>query len=127
MNRISGLVGGIFRWGVLAWPVAHLVRRRPRVAWTVARGWRKARTCDAGGDDLLQGALVADCGEAFPARRPPTSAFGGPSPTRGEGAGGESVTNEANFDDNVNSSNVSTEIGITTNSGVDSGLDEGGN
>ncbi len=81
---------------------------------------------DAGGDDLLRGVVIADCGEAFPARRPPTSAFGGTSPTRGEGAGGESVTNEANFDENVNSSNVSTEIGITTNSGVDSGLDKGG-
>jgi hypothetical protein len=81
---------------------------------------------DAGGDDLLRGVVIADCGEAFPARRPPTSAFGGTSPTRGEGAGGESVTNEANFDENVNSSNCFTGIGITTNSGVDSGLDKGG-
>ncbi len=81
---------------------------------------------DAGGDDLLRGVVIADCGEAFPARRPPTSAFGGTSPTRGEGAGGESVTNEANFDENVNSSNCIINIGITTNSGVDSGLDKGG-
>ncbi len=80
---------------------------------------------DAGGDDLLRGVVIADCGEAFPARRPPTSAFGGTSPTRGEGAGGESVTNEANFNENVNSSNFYTSIGVTTNSGVDSRLDKG--
>jgi hypothetical protein len=79
---------------------------------------------DAGGDDLLRGVVIADCGEAFPARRPPTSAFGGTSPTRGEGAGGESVTNEANFDENVSLSNDFTDIGVTTNSGVDSGLDK---
>ena len=36
------------------------------------------------------------------------------------------MTNEANFDENVNSSNCFTGIGITTNSGVDSGLDKGG-
>ncbi len=79
---------------------------------------------DAGGDDLLRGVVIADCGEAFPSRRPPTSAFGGTSPTRGEGAGGESVTNEANFDENVSLSNDLTDIGVTTNSGVDSGLDK---
>jgi hypothetical protein len=37
---------------------------------------------DAGGDDLLRGVVIADCGEAVPSRRPPTSAFGGTSPTR---------------------------------------------
>ena len=47
-------------------------------------------------------------------------------PETGETASGESVTNEANFNENVNSSNGFTDIGITTNSGVDSGLDKGG-
>ncbi len=51
--------------------------------------------------------------------------FGGVLPETGEMASGESVTNEANFDENVNSSNFSTDIGLTTNSGVDSGLDKG--
>ena len=43
----------------------------------------------------------------------------------GETASGESVTNEANCDEEVNSSNYIANIGITTNSGVDSGLDKG--
>ena len=47
-------------------------------------------------------------------------------PETGETASGESVTNEANFNEDVNSSNGFTDIGITTNSGVDSGLDKGG-
>jgi hypothetical protein len=52
--------------------------------------------------------------------------LGGNSPKTGETANGESVTNEPNFYENVNSSNLFTDIGITTNSGVDSGLDKGG-
>ena len=52
--------------------------------------------------------------------------FGGVFPETGEMVSGESVTNEANFDENVNSSNGFADIGITTNSGVDSGLDKGG-
>ncbi len=43
----------------------------------------------------------------------------------GETANGESVTNEANYHEEVKSSNYITSIGLTTNSGVDSGLDKG--
>ena len=72
----------------------------------------------------MRRAVIGDCGEAVRVRRPPTAACGGTSPTRGEGAGGESVTNEANFDENVSLSNDFTDIGVTTHSGVDSGLDK---
>ena len=51
--------------------------------------------------------------------------FGGVLPETGETASGESVTNEANFDEKVNLSNFFKDIGVTTNSGVDSGLDKG--
>ncbi len=82
---------------------------------------------DVGGDDRLGEAVIADCGEAVRVRRPPTAACGGTSPTSsGEGAGDESVTNEPEIDEKVKSSNCITYIGITTNSGVDSGLDKGG-
>ncbi len=82
---------------------------------------------DVGGDDRLGEAVIADCGEAACVRRPPTAACGGTSPTSsGEGAGDESVTNEPEIDEEVKSSNYITHIGITTNSGVDSGLDKGG-
>ena len=50
--------------------------------------------------------------------------LGGNSPETRETASCESVTNEPNFDENVNLSNFFTDIGITTNSGVDSGLDK---
>ena len=46
-------------------------------------------------------------------------------PETGETANGESVTNEANYHEEVKSSNYITSIGLTTNSGVDSGLDKG--
>ena len=52
--------------------------------------------------------------------------LGGISHETGETANGESVTNEPNFDENVTSSNFFTDIGITTNSDVGSGLDKGG-
>ena len=51
--------------------------------------------------------------------------FGGVLPATRETASGESVTNEPDLDEDVNSSNCFADIGITTNSGVDSGLDKG--
>ena len=51
--------------------------------------------------------------------------FGGVLPETGETASGESVTNEANCHEELKSSNYIANIGITTNSGVDSGLDKG--
>ena len=51
--------------------------------------------------------------------------FGGSSPATGETAGGESVTNEANLDEEVKSSNYIKEFGFTTTFDVDSGLDKG--
>jgi hypothetical protein len=47
--------------------------------------------------------------------------FSGALPETGETASGESVTNEANCHEEVKSSNYITSIGLTTNSGVDSG------
>ncbi len=86
-----------------------------------------AGAVDVGGDDRLGEAVIADCGEAVRVRRPPTAACGGTSPTSsGEGAGDESVTNEPEPDEEVKSSNYITHIGITTNSGVGSGLDKRG-
>ena len=79
---------------------------------------------DVVGDDLLRGAVIADCGEAVRVRRPPTAACGGTSPTSVDGARDESVTNEPERDEEVKSSNHITNIGITTNSDVDSGLDK---
>ena len=35
---------------------------------------------DAGGDDLLRGVVIADCGEAFPARPPPPPPSAAPPP-----------------------------------------------
>ncbi len=86
-----------------------------------------AGAVDVGGDDLLRGAVIADCGEAVRVRRPPTAACGGTSPTSsGEGARDKSVTNEPEPDEKVKSSNFISHIGITTNSGVGSGLDKRG-
>ena len=46
---------------------------------------------DVGRDDLLGGAVIADCGEVVRVRRPPTAACGGTSPTGGEGEGAVGV------------------------------------
>ncbi len=55
------------------------------VAWTVARGVEEGSDVDAGGDDLLRGVVIADCGEAFPRASPPPPPSAAPPP-RGGGA-----------------------------------------
>ncbi len=67
--------------------------------------------------DDAAGAVLESAGDA---------GIGGISPATGETASGESVTNEPELDEDVKSSNYITNIGFTTNSGVDSGLDNGG-
>ncbi len=65
-------------------------------------------------------AATADCGETLRTRRPPTAAYGGTSPTSGEG-----FTNEPELHGDVILSQYQEIVEVAADSGVDSELDKG--
>ena len=79
-----------------------------------------AGAADVEGDGRSgESATAVDTSEGFRTRRPPTAACGGTSPTSGEG-----FTNEPELHENVIPSQDQNMVGVTVDSGVDSGLDK---